>query len=487
MHCLDTESLIAFAMNPLAAENDEIAEHIHSCAECRMNLRLVNESLLADEWCSENALNGGEDAALTYSEARIAKFIKVLERDMKDRHGRWLNVGDSVLVDPSDPTQIELATDEAKRRFAANGYGFYRSLPERTNKVLKQVGSEINSFGPAIDRNMAVMVGKTIPALNLPTWVNFVPAPFRVAFKEYKELKTERGILANWLSDKGFLPKLETMTDASRKAIEDANFFRVYELRNGSIRFRVFAVYATPIDINTLRVSPADIDVYRSIKEFIRDWDRNNSRANCKCYILGSTCGWPSVPPIVLTDGVGVLCSPDQKRKGVWNVCHQDLNAFRSVFRSFVHGLYPETDESRVSRVRDVLAAYGTTGATAKTVSEKTGLPLELVEKSFDLLQSDPRSGYENYRTIHGESAMRKVDGPKGKPIFFRRKSGMSMYYLAKLGLLLMTAFGGEFGRQYVASGAVKMGIYAICIAVILITYAQSCFEGFCKRILEKK
>ena len=492
MNCPDTESLIAFALNPLAAENDEIAEHVHGCPECRMNLRLVNESLLADEWCSEESLKGDDEAESAYSEGQVAKYIKVLDRDRKDRHGKWLHEGDAVLVDPGDPMLIELATEEAKRRFFANGFGFYRALPKKTLADLKRVGSEINRFGPAVDRNMAVMVGKTIPALNLPAWVNLIPAPMRVAFRNFREIKADREALANWLAGRGHLPTLETLTDAARKALVDANFFRVYELRSGSICFRVFAIYITPVTVGKLTLAEADIDIYRSVKEFVKEWDRDNDRANCKCYILGSSGGWPNVPPIVLTDGVGVLCSPDPKRPGAWTVCHQDLDSFMPVFRSFVYGLYPETAEARVSRVRavieEVLTSY-TKQVSAQTVSERTGLPVELVETAFDVLQDDPRSGFENCE-IKGsagtQNAIQRATADKSKRRLFQRPTVKAAPYVAKGVLLVLTAFGGELGRQYVASGAVKMGLYAICLTVIFITYAQSCFEGFCNRILEK-
>ena len=473
MNCPDTESLIAFAMNPLAAENDEIAEHIHVCSECRMNLRLVNESLLADDWCSSAVIPGGSSPGQD-----IQKYIRVLERDLTDRNGRWLHKGDEVLVDPEDPTCIMKATEEARKIFVANGYGFWRNLPAQTVERIKTVGSEINRFGSAIAENMRHMVGRTIPAKNLPWWVNFVPYPLTVVFRKQREItgSANRNDLSAWMSGHGFIPRLETLSVLARKSLEEANFFRVWELTCGSICFRVFGVYVTPIAIGDLACRKGDISLYNGIKQFIHEWEERNCRkANCKCYILGSSCGWEPFSTVDLPDAVEIMCSPGENGEP-WAISHRDLSSYRRVFRTFVYALYPETVEQRRARVVRTLASKVVPGSqTSEKLSRACGIPEELVEEVFDDLQRDPQGGWTNYITEEGKRATRmRSGGGKGTLVFHKHRLPYVQMFLF-LALLGLTAL-----CLVVREKVTDIGL----IAGTVITAAASCTKGYVERKL---
>lgn len=473
MNCPDSESLIAFAMNPLATENDEIAEHIHGCPECRMNLRLVNESLLADEWCSKADVSGE-----SVQRQGVQKYIHVLDRDLKDRNGRWLHKGDEVLVDPEDPTCIVRATEEAKKIFEANGYGFWRNLPAQTANRIKAVGSEINRFGSAIAENMRHMIGRTIPAKNLPWWVNFVPYPLTVVFRKQREItgSANRNDLSVWMSEHGFIPKLETLSVLARKSLEEANFFRVWELTCGSICFRVFGVYVTPIAISDLTCRKGDISLYNGIKQFIHEWEeRNCPKANCKCYILGSSCGWESFSTVDLPDAVEIMCSPSESGES-WIVDHRDLSSYRRVFRTFVYALYPETVEQRRSRVVKTLSSKVVPGSqTSEKLSNVCGIPEELVEEVFDDLQRDPQSGWANYITEEGKKATRiKNSGGKGSLVFHKRRLPVIQIslFLVLLGLIAVTVLVHQ-----------KLSEIGMVAGSVILAVA-SCAKGYVERKL---
>lgn len=516
MNCPDTETLIAFAMNPLAAENGELAEHIRGCADCRLNLRLVNDTLLAADWKSPDkpadvakALrlppsagtsrqlasrdeNGPADKPAENN--RVEDYIRVLDKDVKTPSGVWLRKGSKVLVDPQCPDRYEKATDSNISSFIARGFSFLRNLANScdTLSTLYDAQNEVCFFGSAIDRNVSSLVSTIIPAMNLPVWVNFVPWPLKLTFGKCTEIKFEHDCFVKWMVKHGKLPKEEEMSPSTWRYIIGANFFRVYELRRASIVFRVYAIYATPIDPVTLEVQKLDVGLYRDLKEFVREWASDHGKVNCKCFILGAPKKWDGVCPVLLSDSIDVICSRDHSKTGffdtttcAWEVFHQHLYPFRSVFRNFVYALYPETEESRISRICKLIDGGMLEGSiTSSKVAAQTGIPVELVERAFDEIQGDGTRGYENYYTERGECAIRRTSR-NAKPMPFRRTNGGRAWQYAK-GVLLLFAFAGEYARQFVASGSAKMGLSAICASVLVITYVQSCFEGFFKRQLEK-
>ena len=516
MNCPDTETLIAFAMNPMASDDSDLAVHIRGCANCRLNLRLVNDTFLAPEWSSPaGAVDVGDVihplqtararlvGALSARSGRLAShresasidaFVHALDKDARDSSGAWLRKGVMVLRDPEVPGRVERATSSNIQRFVANGFSFFRRLPFATVTALRTAQDEVNRFGPAIDRNIAALRGKTIPNLNLPAWVNFIPWPLRLDFGKHAELSVEKDCLARWMSERSLLPQLDEVSPGCRAAMCNANFFRVYEIRTGTMCFRFFAVYVTPISPATLQPMAVDSSIYAAVKDFIREWTLHAADggalapANFKCYVMGTSGGWGSVQPALLHDGIDLLCSPDcdlDNSWDVWDVVHHDLAPYRPIFRDFVHSLYPDTEESRMSRVREVVDNGLMEGSlTAAKVARAAHVPAEVVERIFDRMQGDGRSGYENYLTERGESAIRKVSRTV-KPTRFFVKSGSSLWQYAKCGLIVFS-FVGEYARQFVASGSAKMGLAAICASVLAITYVQSCFEGFFKRQLEK-
>lgn len=472
MNCPDNETLIAFAMNPLAAECDELALHVHACADCRMNLRLVNESLLAEDWCSDP----GKNAA---AEEKLKNHLRVLDRDVKDRHGKWLRKGEEVLFDPEDPLCFEKATPAAKSVFIANGFGFLRNLSPETAGHLKKTGSEINRFGSAIAENMKRMVGRAIPGKNLPFWVNLIPCPLCVAFSRQHEITSHvnRADLSHWMAEHGFLPPFETLSVAARKALEASQFFRVWELTWGPVCFRVFAVYAVPLGVSDLRPRRADISFYNGLKQFIHEWEATHARpANCKCYVLGASSGWDDFSTIDLPDAVEILCSPNAEDES-WHLRHRDLSSYRRLFRTFVYSLYPETVEQRRARVMNVLESRVVPGSqTVEKVAKACEMPEELVEDVFDDLQIDPHGGWMNFITENGKKATRpRTDGSSSVGVF--RKRRLPMVQIVGFSVLLVTTWVSIMVKQLAA----EIGI-GVVMAVLVVT---ACINGYVERKLK--
>ena len=176
MNCPDAETLIAFAMNPLAAENDELAAHIHGCADCRLNLRLVNDTLLAADWKSpERPVDVAEALHLPSAsrelhrqddcaDRRIEDYVRILDKDVKMPDGSWLRKGSRVLVDPHCPGRYEKATDFNMKRFVERGFSFFRNLLSNieTGRVLANAQNEIN-FWPCNRQEPCFFVGDDHP------------------------------------------------------------------------------------------------------------------------------------------------------------------------------------------------------------------------------------------------------------------------------------------------------------------------------------
>ena len=158
MNCPDPETLIAFAMNPLAAEDDELAAHVRGCADCRLNLRLVNDTLLAADWKSPDKsvdvakalrLPSAKDVPRPQHDCpdrRIEDYIRVLDKDVKLPDGSWLRKGSKVLVDPHCPDRYEKATDFNVKRFVERGFSFFYNLLNKieTADVLANAQNGVN-------------------------------------------------------------------------------------------------------------------------------------------------------------------------------------------------------------------------------------------------------------------------------------------------------------------------------------------------------
>ena len=71
MSCPDIETLISYATSPDGC--DDIASHVLECPECRKNLEIIHETMLAEKWTAPemppepNEQSGMVDASKTIS------------------------------------------------------------------------------------------------------------------------------------------------------------------------------------------------------------------------------------------------------------------------------------------------------------------------------------------------------------------------------------------------------------------------------------
>jgi len=514
MNCPDSETLIAFAMNPLAAENGDLAEHVHGCSECRMNLKLINDSLLAPEWESPSGPIDVGDVTHPLETARkrlvevlaargrriaprrgapsINSFVHVLDRDVRDPSGAWLRRGVSVLCDPEAPGRVERATAGNMQRFAANGFSFFKRLPFGTMTALRRAQSEASQFVGAIEKNVASLRGTAVPGLNRTAWANFASRFLPSKFTMYEEVPVDGGALVGRMAEMGLLPQAEELSPVCRNAVSAANSLRVYELHGRGVCVRCFAAYVTPTSPQSLRPVPAGVDVYNSLREFAAEWSRDRERENRKSradftvYVMGSPGGWGDVVPALSGLEADLLCTPDcdlDCLRDFWVVRHGDFASLSPAFRGFICALYPETAESRRDRVRKFIDGGLMDGSvTALRVSSRTFLPKCEVERIFDSLQGDGRNGYENYRTEKGESASRRVSRsikPKCRFGVYGLVAGVvlagcliSALLLSFLGVLLWAGF--HLTRAFMDKPTFVNGVALAC--VLYCAYDIGCY-----------
>lgn len=287
MNCPDIETLIGFAMNPLACEDDELAVHIHSCPKCRVNLRLVNGTMLAPDWCSPRTpvdvgevIHPGKSSGNRVlgppgggGTAQAESYIEILDRDIRDSDGAWMRKGQKVLRDPEDPERIVRATSENIKKFAANGYSLFRHLKGGALDAIDAAKSETVRFAQAARDRLAALRGTPVPAEDSSFLARLLPF-MRPKFGDPVELAPANGVFAQWLAAKSMLPSPGELPPAQRAAVCDANVFRAWEIRAGSKRFRWYAAFVTPIAPATLLPLQDVSAVQKAVEDFVREWER---------------------------------------------------------------------------------------------------------------------------------------------------------------------------------------------------------------------
>lgn len=80
MNCPDISELISYALAPESEVYSDIAKHVLECPECRKNLEIVHETMLADRFVKSHIPIGLQKKAIK----RIFDLVVSLSRSLKD-------------------------------------------------------------------------------------------------------------------------------------------------------------------------------------------------------------------------------------------------------------------------------------------------------------------------------------------------------------------------------------------------------------------
>ena len=396
-----------------------------------------------------------------------------------------------------DAGNARLNTPQNYNDFVRNGNSFWPTMSKELQEQLSINTQHARQFGAALDIKIKDNLGTVIPDINLPGWVYFVPDMFNLKFKKYRELSFNNDEFYNCLSDCGAIPRLETLRTNDANAIKSANFFRAYELSNGSIVFRFMAFFITPVNFsNNLgeqQVLPANSTVYENIMTYFKKWERSNGlrKPNCNCFILAAQRGWDNVTPFSLHDNVQILCHLDENN--IWEVRHQSLNNYRRVYREFIYSLYPESFDNLCQRVEDFIQAnkWSFSGnITTKKLSKNLNRPEDMIERCCDQLQKTNR--YINYWAGTGtekEKAI-KLRTPEDKSTklvrFFKTESVIAKH-LKFILLAVIAAIGVQLRTWLLPTETqAKLGAIPSFIGLFVICYLAGCVKGYLNRKLNK-
>lgn len=186
MHCPDIEELIEFARQQSSERDAAIVDHIAVCEKCRHELRIINETLAAEDW---SLPEGSDDvgSVIHQSHDDVESHIKTATAVTTDRWGRKsIAPGERMIVDPVTKECL-LATKDNVDLFKRNGMSLYINPNKEMQSKLDIMQNRKREFGTALGMNMEALKGTAIPGYNLPWWVKLVPSPFTVNFRSCPE------------------------------------------------------------------------------------------------------------------------------------------------------------------------------------------------------------------------------------------------------------------------------------------------------------
>ena len=447
------------------------------------------------QYVVENAIEAGTvlaqcfDNVFSQEISSLQAYITIAQKNMKDAVSGIFEItaGDSIIVDEFGNARLD--TLQNRKSFIDNGFAFWQKLsPELIEKIDKGTNT-VRQFGSSLDVNIKGNVGKVIPNINLPTWVNFIPNFFNLKFEAYKEITVNKDVFCDFLSNRGVIPAPELLRTEDFTRLKSANLFRVYELSRGSIVFRIIAFFVTPVNLKSQDVTSANSSIYDALISFFKIWEKNTgvSKANCKCFVFATPKGWSNQTPVALHDNVQLLCNLNEESQ--WVVKHLALDNYRAIFRHFVYSLYPEKFDERCERIKQYIEGHNKFSfgnITISKLSKVLNIPNELVTSCCDRLQKT--GAFLNY-FANGEMAIRirSAEEKNAKLIRFSQPESwftrhMKGFLVALVGVLGLHLRGILFPQSLQLK--IGMGLSVFILAICL--YITTCIQGYLDRKLNK-
>ena len=407
MRCPDIEELIEFARQQSSERDAAIVDHIAVCEKCRHELRIINETLAAEDW---SLPEGSDDVGSVIHQCHddVECYIKTATAVTTDRWGRMsIAPGERMIVDPVTGECV-MATKDNVDLFKRNGMSLYIN----PNK-------EMHSKLDALGMNMEALKGTAIPGYNLPWWVKLVPSPFTVNFRTCREIKVRQSDFIKHLERHGVIPSSSEVRKDVWSDIENANLFRVYELRGWGVTFHVYSIFVTHIavekqcGVTKLSIKPAGGKIYEAVMEFVKEWKGRLKTPNCRCFSIGSFGGWDrNLNVVELPDSIQVLSSPHGDDSATWLVKHNSLEHMRPIYRTLVYRLYPESWATWHDRICEVLKSESfECSMTVSRMAEISHIPPDCVAEVFEYLRTKDKRWQSTRNKTTGELALVESNG----------------------------------------------------------------------------
>ncbi|MBQ8124489.1 MAG: hypothetical protein IJ173_12940 [Kiritimatiellae bacterium] len=417
MRCPDIEELIQFARQQASERDAAIVDHIAVCEKCRHELRIINETLAADDWMMPD---GYDDVGSVIPKCRddVRRYIKIASKVTADRWGKMtIAPGDRMIVDPVTKECVP-ATKENVELFKCNGMSLYINPDTDMQSNLNVMRNCTRGFGTALGMNMEALKGAAIPDYNLPWWVKLVPSPLQVSFRNCREIPVRQSDFIEHLGRRGVIPSSDDIRHDVWEDIKNSNLFRVYELRGWGVVFHVYSIFVTHIavekhcGITKLLIKPAGDKVYKAVADFVKAWKGHLEKPNCKCLSIGAFGGWDKMNVVELPDSVQVLSSPNNDGSGTWTVRHNSLEHMRPIYRTLVYRLYPESWATWHDRICEVLKHDSfECSMTVARMADISKVPQYCVAEIFEDLRKSDKRWRSVKNKVTGELALAPANG----------------------------------------------------------------------------
>ena len=418
MRCPNIEELIEFARQQSSERDAAIVDHIAVCEKCRHELRIINETLAAEDW---SLPEGSDDVGSVIHQCHddVKCHIKTATAVTTDRWGRMsIAPGERMIVDPVTKECV-LATKDNIDLFKRNGMSLYINPNKEMQSKLDIMQNRKREFGTALGMNMEALEGTAVLDYNLPWWVKLVPSPFTVNFRTCREIKVRQSDFIKHLERHGVIPSSSEVRKDVWSDIENANLFRVYELRGWGVTFHVYSIFVTHIavekqcGVTKLSIKPAGGKIYEAVMEFVKEWKGRLKTPNCKCFSIGSFGGWDrNLNVVELPDSIQVLSSPHGDDSATWLVKHNSLEHMRPIYRTLVYRLYPESWATWHDRICEVLKSESfECSMTVSRMAEISHIPPDCVAEVFEYLRTKDKRWRSVKNKATGELALMPSNG----------------------------------------------------------------------------
>lgn len=431
MRCPDIEELIEFARQQSSERDAAIVDHIALCEKCRHKLRIINETLAAEDWSLPDDSDDVGSVIHNAMRGDVRKHIKTASEVTADRWGKMtIAPGDHMIVDPVTGECVLAITDNVDL-FKRNGMSLYINPNKEMQSKLDVMQNRKREFGTALGMNMEALKGTAIPGYNLPWWVKLVPSPFTVNFRTCREIKVRQSDFIRHLERHGVIPSSSEVRKDVWSDIENANLFRVYELRGWGVVFHVYSIFVTHIavekqcGVTKLSIKPAGGKIYEAVMEFVKEWKDRLKTPNCKCFSIGSFGGWDrNLNVIELPDSIQVLSSPHGDDSATWLVKHNSLEHMRPIYRTLVYRLYPESWATWHDRICEVLKHDSfECSMTVARMADISKVPQDCVAEIFEDLRKSDKRWRSVKNKVTGELALAPANGSSDAGAFVSLQS----------------------------------------------------------------
>ena len=418
MRCPDIEELIEFARQQASERDAAIIDHIAVCEKCRHELRIINETLAADDWMMPDDSDDVGSIIHNVMRGDVREHIKTASEVTADRWGKMtIAPGDHMIVDPMTKECV-LATKENVELFKCNGMSLYINPDTDMQSNLNVMRNCTRGFGTALGMNMEALKGAAIPDYNLPWWVKLVPSPLQVNFRSCREIPVRQGDFIEHLGRRGVIPSSDDIRHDVWEDIKNSNLFRVYELRGWGVVFHVYSIFVTHIavekhcGITKLFIKPAGEKVYKAVADFVKAWKGHLEKPNCKCLSIGAFGGWDKMNVVELPDSIQVLSSPNNDGSETWTVRHNSLEHMRPIYRTLVYRLYPESWATWHDRICEVLKHDSfECSMTVARMADISKVPQDCVAEIFEDLRKSDKRWRSVKNKVTGELALAPANG----------------------------------------------------------------------------